>query len=74
MENYTLKEWLESHDDVSLYDNVYLFDIRHEEININNYDEETQKEIMNCEVISEEVCKEDYFENYELTLDILKLN
>ena len=30
--------------------------------------------IMNCEVISEEVCKEDYFENYELTLDILKLN
>lgn len=73
MENYTLKEWLESHDDVSLYDNVYLFDIQHKEININDYNEKTLELIMNCEVISEEVCKEDYFENYELMLDILKL-
>ena len=74
MENYTLKEWLESHDDVSLYDNVYLLDIRRKEINIYDYNEKELEEIMNCEVISEEVCKEDYFENYELTLDILKLN
>ena len=74
MENYTLKEWLECHDDVSLYDNVYLLDIRRKEINIYDYNKEELEEIMNCEVISEEVCKEDYFENYELTLDILKLN
>lgn len=69
---YTLETWLENHEDTSLYDNVYIFDINEKEINIDEYDEDKQKIIMGAIVINHDVERDGYFTSHELILDIVK--